>query len=480
MRREYDEIISIGEKCFIAQSLIYLGVRNFSSPFDWCGISNHGTGGGLVDRINLILNNFKDFFCKSDFIQMSEGGKYLYVNTRTNLQFRHEFDEYQDDFDAKFEWVAEKYNRRIKRFLDVLSEPKKKILLVYSSSLFPLGGDRETIINKVAELNKKFPADVSLLVVDGHNNTLPRNSSPVYKRVADDVTWVSNCNLYKAVSDTSPEYYIKTMSKIIKHCVHVVPKQQNIISLTTFPARIHQVHNVINSLLNQSVKPDKIVLYLSLVEFPNRIVPPQLDALTKNSVFEIRFVSENFKSYKKLVHALADFSHANIITVDDDIIYPKNMLSQLLRCHARHPKDVCANRIRTIKIEDGAIAPYSEWQLSEKRLMPRRHGYKNFFCGAGGVLYPPKSLHPDVLNNQKFMKLCPNQDDVWFWAMAVLNKRKISVTRFGYNLQERTVAAVQSVGLWNTINSATTNPNNTAIANVINEYPAIAVKLGLR
>ena len=165
---------------------------------------------------------------------------------------------------------------------------------------------------------------------------------------------------------------------------------------------------------------------------------------------------------------------------DDDIMYPKNMLSQLLRCHARHPKDVCANRIRTIKIEDSSIAPYPEWQLSEKRLMPRRHGYKNFFCGVGGVLYPPKSLHPDVLNNQKFMKLCPNQDDVWFWAMAVLNKRKISVTRFGYNLHERTVTAVQSVGLWNTINSATTNPNNTAIANVINEYPAIAMNLGLQ
>lgn len=42
-----------------------------------------------------------------------------------------------------------------------------------------------------------------------------------------------------------------------------------IVSLTSWKNRINIVHNAIESIMNQTVKPDKIVLNLSLDEFPS-------------------------------------------------------------------------------------------------------------------------------------------------------------------------------------------------------------------
>ena len=43
-----------------------------------------------------------------------------------------------------------------------------------------------------------------------------------------------------------------------------------IISLTSYPARIDTVHLTIRSILRQTVQADKILLWLSIEEFPNK------------------------------------------------------------------------------------------------------------------------------------------------------------------------------------------------------------------
>ena len=35
-------------------------------------------------------------------------------------------------------------------------------------------------------------------------------------------------------------------------------------------------------------------------------------------------------------------------------------------------------------------------------------------------------------NNEKFQKLCPLADDIWFWAMAVMAGKKHRLIDFGY------------------------------------------------
>lgn len=261
-------------------------------------------------------------------------------------------------------------------------------------------------------------------------------------------------------------------------------KSENIVvSLTSFPARINHVHIVIKSLLAQSVKPNIIILYLYDKEFKNKTLPTSLTNLQQQGVFEIRFIDQDLKSYNKLLWALQDFPESIIITIDDDIIYPKNLIKNLLKTHAKHPIDICAHRVRKIHIENNMIRPYNEWPLSEQRtfLQNKFHsGYNLLQCGVGGVLYPPNSLDSEVTNIPVFTKLCKHQDDVWFWAMAVKNNRKVITTKYGYNVKKRTIQSIQTVGLWNSINNKQNSPNNTAIENVLIQYPEIKEKLNIK
>ena len=49
-----------------------------------------------------------------------------------------------------------------------------------------------------------------------------------------------------------------------------------IASMTSFPARIEYVHIALKSLMTQSYKPDRIVLWLAEEQFPEHHLPQQL------------------------------------------------------------------------------------------------------------------------------------------------------------------------------------------------------------
>ena len=86
-------------------------------------------------------------------------------------------------------------------------------------------------------------------------------------------------------------------------------RQQVIVSLTSFPAAIPYAFKAIQSILNGSVLPDKIILYLTFAQFGENGIPQELLELSKqNHIFEIRNYNRDIRSYRKLIPALKDFS----------------------------------------------------------------------------------------------------------------------------------------------------------------------------
>ena len=68
-------------------------------------------------------------------------------------------------------------------------------------------------------------------------------------------------------------------------------------TLTTFPDRIDSVQYTIKSLFSQSVKPDRIVLWLAESEFKNYEFPDSIKKLMKRGL-EIRYC-ENYFGHKR-------------------------------------------------------------------------------------------------------------------------------------------------------------------------------------
>jgi hypothetical protein len=68
------------------------------------------------------------------------------------------------------------------------------------------------------------------------------------------------------------------------------------------------------------------------------------------------------------------------------------------------------------RLDDGTVI----WIAPNSAHKPESY----FPTGVGGILYPPKCFHKDIADKELFLKLAPNADDIWFWAMACLIGRK--------------------------------------------------------
>lgn len=245
-------------------------------------------------------------------------------------------------------------------------------------------------------------------------------------------------------------------------------KDKLIISLTSYPARINTVNQTIESLLNQTMKADKVILWLAPEQFPNKEkdLPPQLLDLTQKGLTIDWY--HDIKSYKKLIPTLKKYPDAIIVTADDDIIYPPDWLKKLYTPYVSKKNIIWCHRAHRITMEKTSkISKYKQWNHCLKISEP---SYRNFCTTGGGVLYPPNSFYKDVLDEKKFMELAPYADDIWFWSMLVLNKKKISIVpqnMSSLNLIQET----QVTALWH--QNVVNNENDIQIQNVIKEYPEI-------
>lgn len=245
-------------------------------------------------------------------------------------------------------------------------------------------------------------------------------------------------------------------------------KDKLIISLTSYPARINTVNQTIESLLNQTMKADKVILWLAPEQFPNKEkdLPPQLLDLTQKGLTIDWY--HDIKSYKKLIPTLKKYPDAIIVTADDDAIYDKNMVKSLYTEYLKEPNEIHCNRAHKIKTMMDKILPYNKWEKFNS-IKSGQSGFNIFFTGLGGVLYPPHSLDERVKNENRYRELCPLGDDIWFWAHAVLKGTKINIIKdLTY---PRLIEGSQTIALWH--QNVVNNENDIQIQNVIKEYPEI-------
>ncbi|MEZ8911521.1 glycosyl transferase [Vibrio cyclitrophicus] len=189
-------------------------------------------------------------------------------------------------------------------------------------------------------------------------------------------------------------------------------------SLTTYGNRVHDVHYVIKSLLCQTVLPSKIVLWLSDSEYTAQNIPISLKNLQREiDIFDIEFC-EDIKSYKKLIPSLKKFPDSLVVTVDDDIIYPDDLLENLIEEHVSAPKDIICTRAHKIVVKNGTLQPYNKWEYETGC---KFSSHLIFPTSGAGTLFPPGSLHEDIFDSSLFSSLCPTADDVWFKFMALKN-----------------------------------------------------------
>jgi hypothetical protein len=247
---------------------------------------------------------------------------------------------------------------------------------------------------------------------------------------------------------------------------HLHKSPQFIVTLTSYGRRVNEkTPYAIYSLFNQSVQPDRIVLWLA----HGTKISEKLQKLQKIGL-EIHFC-EDIRSYTKLIPALDKFPDDILITADDDIFYHKDWFKTLKEAYISEPKKIHCHRAHEIILDENKnIVPYKEWRMSIKSI---EYPSRIFPTGVGGVLYPPKLFNNEIMNKEKFQSLAPTADDVWFWAMAHYSNIK-------YNLVKDCISQPAGIGknddgLLNI--NVTNNRNDEQIQNMIKEYPSVYKRL---
>lgn len=195
-----------------------------------------------------------------------------------------------------------------------------------------------------------------------------------------------------------------------------------LISLTSYPARMKNIHLVIRSLLKQTVAAEKIILYLG-TDTKDSDISSKLKKLTKYN-FEIRTGYEDIKPHKKYFFAMKEFPEHTIITVDDDSIYDKNLVKDLTLCADKNKDCICARRVNLItKNKDGNLNPYSKWKWEYKQISTPSHNL--IATGCGGILYPPHLLPDETFDLDAIKENCLNTDDIWLKFMELKKDIKV-------------------------------------------------------
>jgi hypothetical protein len=183
-----------------------------------------------------------------------------------------------------------------------------------------------------------------------------------------------------------------------------------IVSLTSFPGRIRDIHLVIESILCQTVRPAKIKLWLSKEEFSDySVLPKKLLALRKNGL-DIEFVSGNLYPHKKYFYLKEHTSKYNIITIDDDIIYPPKLIENFLEYNMKFNNVILCNRARKIELNNFGFGLYRNFENitgyhpPDKLILP---------IGYGGVFYPINSIGSQVFDLERIRNYALLTDDLW-------------------------------------------------------------------
>ena len=213
-----------------------------------------------------------------------------------------------------------------------------------------------------------------------------------------------------------------------------------IVSLTSYGARIiDTLPYTLYSLLLQTKKPNRIVVWIDKVNWNEANLPPILQKLKTLGV-EFYFV-EDVRSYKKLVPALKAFPDNVIITVDDDLYYNPQTLEWLIDAYlGSDRRSVFGTWAYQSKAKDGRYLPYSLWRECDASSLDEYS-----LIGCGGILYPPHIFDGEILKQELFMKMAPTADDLWFWVME---KRQNIPVRIIQNAKYGLHEAVNRIDVW--------------------------------
>lgn len=198
-------------------------------------------------------------------------------------------------------------------------------------------------------------------------------------------------------------------------------KTKIIASFTSYKNRlkIKDINKMIKSLINQTIKPFKIVLtlYIKDIKYLNKYI---ISLINKN-ILELIISYIDIKPHKKYFYVMQKYRNFPIITFDDDIIFEKTTIESLFNSYIQYPNLISARRVHKMLYKKDnntkkTLLPYNQWILEYKEEL--NPSFDLFATNGAGSLFPPNILNitDDLLN--EIYKII-NADDIYLKYLEI-------------------------------------------------------------
>lgn len=188
-------------------------------------------------------------------------------------------------------------------------------------------------------------------------------------------------------------------------------------SLTTYPGRINECYYAIKTILLQSVRPNRIVLWLAESQFPNRELPDKYKILI-NLGLEIRYC-DDIRSHKKYFYMLQEQKpNELVITFDDDIIYHPDTIKRALDAHKKYPNCIVCNEALVISFDKNNVDCFYKGWTPAPNGIKLPDIYKYSILTGSGCLYPCGIMPIEAFDKKKICEYALSADDLWITFTA--------------------------------------------------------------
>ncbi|TFD69783.1 hypothetical protein [Cryobacterium ruanii] len=185
-----------------------------------------------------------------------------------------------------------------------------------------------------------------------------------------------------------------------------------VVNLTSFDHRIDLVFYALETIAAGRVRPRRLILWLD--DTAALAHPPAALRRLQRRGLEIRSCP-NFGPHKKQYPYALTGPTLPLVAADDDVLYPRGWLAELLEAAARHPRDVTGQRAHTITFDGDRVAPYARWVAARSTAA----SFRTLCTGVSGIYYPLSLLAALRGEGDAFLRVAPRADDLWVYAVAV-------------------------------------------------------------
>ena len=193
-----------------------------------------------------------------------------------------------------------------------------------------------------------------------------------------------------------------------------------VISLTTYGKRLTTAVYSIASLLVGTVRLP-VILWLDEEDY-HREWPAGLRRLVQRGL-DVRCSDGTYGPHTKYYGTFQDMAGkgVRVITVDDDMMYPRWFIEKLLNAADASPRNVVAYRAHTMRLNGETLAPYKLWTATRTT----EPSFLHFATGVSGVMYPATMVDFVADKGKEFQDKAPSADDVWLNNCALRSGHQV-------------------------------------------------------